>query len=86
MQARPWPVGSVWVTKSMLCSLSHRERERLDFGIKRRGTDGNEIVVSSTYGRLANLFDLNEPGNLKLHDIVAIPVTEIIDFSTEENA
>ncbi len=78
--------GAVWVTKSMLSSLSQRERERLEFGIKRRDMDGNEIVVSSTYGRVVNLVDLNEPGNIKLQDIAAIPVTEIIDFSTEENA
>ncbi len=42
--------------------------------------------MSSTYGRVVNLVDLNEPGNIKLQDIAAIPVTEIIDFSTEENA
>jgi len=77
--------GAVWVTKSMLSSLSHRDRDQLEFGIKRRDTDGNQIVVASTYGWIANLVDLNEPGNLKLQDIAAIPVTEIIDFKPKEN-
>ena len=61
-----------------MTSLSTRERENLDFGIRRKTDDGAEIVTPSTYGRISNLADLDDP--LKLRDIGVLPVTEILNF------
>lgn len=72
--------NSIWATKNMLATLNSKERDRLTYGIRRQGEDGLEILVPATYGRINNLKNLDEPANLKLHDIGALPVTEIIEL------
>ena len=71
--------GAVWATKNLMTSLSSRERDFLDFGIRRQTEDGGELVTPSTYGRISNLADLDDPKNLKLRDIGVLPVTEILN-------
>jgi len=72
--------GAIWASKNLMTSLSTREREHLDFGIRRKTDDGAEMVTPSTYGRISNLADLDDPQNLKLRDIGVLPVTEIFNF------
>ena len=76
--------GSIWATKNMLGSLNAREWEGLTFGIRRRDTNGNLITVGSTYSRLSNLVDLLDPANVKMRDIGALPVTEILDLELDQ--
>lgn len=76
--------GSIWVTKSLVSKLSSKERETLQYGIRRKSDDGQDFVVPSTYSRISNLVDMEDPRNLKLRDIAMLPVAEVLDFEGEE--
>ena len=75
--------GSIWTTKSMLSSLSPREREKVRFGIRRRTESGEEVFVSDLYSRINSLIDLNQGTNNKFLDIAALPITEVVDVGPE---
>ncbi|MEQ1866758.1 MAG: adenylate/guanylate cyclase domain-containing protein [Micropepsaceae bacterium] len=77
--------GSIWMTKAMLSKLSPPERERLQFGIQYdRG--GHLQVVLNSYARMANLIDLNDPGNKKLCDIAGLTVAELFGIQAGAKA
>lgn len=75
--------GSIWVTKQMVAQLTMKERNTIRFGIHRRGEDGSEILIPSTYSRISNLVDLDNPRFEKFRDIAVLPVTEILDVDME---
>jgi class 3 adenylate cyclase len=77
--------GAVWVTKSMLGKLSSKERAGVHFGVRRTGEDGAEIIVPTTYSRISNLVDLENPRYEKFHDIGVLPVTEILDVEPRKS-
>lgn len=76
--------GSVWVTKAMLGQLAAKMRERVSFGIRRRADDGAEVLVQSTYSRVSNLIDLDNPKNHKFRDIAVLPITEVLDVEVDD--
>lgn len=75
--------GSIWVTKQMIAQLTMKERSTIRFGIQRRGEDGSEILIPSTYSRISNLVDLGNLRFEKFRDIAVLPVTEILDVDME---
>ena len=77
--------GAVWVTKSMLGKLSSKERAGVHFGVRRTGEDGAEIIVPTTYSRITNLVDLENPRYEKFQDIGVLPVTEILDVEPRKS-
>ena len=77
--------GALWVTKSMLGKLSSKERAGVHFGVRRTGEDGAEIVVPTTYSRISNLVDLENPRYEKFQDIGVLPVTEILDVEPRKS-
>lgn len=77
--------GSVWATKNFLGKLSPEERRKVRFGIRRRGQEGQEIFVESTYSRVSGLADLNSGKFEKIRDIAALPITEIVEVKVEDN-
>jgi class 3 adenylate cyclase/DNA-binding transcriptional MerR regulator len=77
--------GAIWATKSMIESLSAKDRMSLRFGIRRKtGEYGEEVLVKDTYSRISGIVDLNEGRNYKFHDIATLPVTEIIDLQEQK--
>ena len=76
--------GSIWSTKTMLGSLTPKERAQLRFGIRRMTNNGEEILVKDIYSRISSLVDLNEGRNYKFNDIAMLPVTEIIDIEPSQ--
>ena len=72
--------GTIWVTKNVLGRLSGEERERLTFGVRRQGSDGEEILVGSTFARIGNLVELRQMPDIKYRDVAALPVTEVLDY------
>ncbi|WP_046021202.1 adenylate/guanylate cyclase domain-containing protein [Magnetospira sp. QH-2] len=76
--------GSIWVSKVAVSKLTYKHRQRLHFGIRRRSEDGKEILVDSTFSRIANLVDLNNPKNEKFQDIGTLPVTEVLDMDVPD--
>jgi len=75
--------GTVWVTKNVLGTLPGSEREKLTFGVRRRGNDGEEILVRSTFARIGNLAESRGLQNEKFRDVSALPVTEVLDYVEE---
>ncbi len=71
--------GSIWVTKNMLAKLTAQERSMVHYGIRRESLDGTENLIPSTYSRVSNLVDLENPKYEKFRDIAVLPVTEILD-------
>ncbi len=71
--------GAIWATKGMLGKLSAKERQRVQFGIRRHDAEGREVLVGATYSRIKELAGTGSQHNEKLNDIAALPVTEIID-------
>ncbi len=72
--------GTVWATKDLLGKLSTEERQRISYGIRGKNQEGQEILVPSSYTRIAELLDLSVPKHDRLRDIAMLPVTEIIDI------
>ncbi len=73
--------SSIWVTKNLIATMISSDRDKITYGIRRESADGQETLVPSTFSRISNLIDLNDPRNLKLNDIGVLPVTEIIDMA-----
>ncbi|MCF7821183.1 MAG: adenylate/guanylate cyclase domain-containing protein [Mariprofundaceae bacterium] len=70
--------GSIWATKNVLSKLTPTEREEVRFGIKRQSEDG-QVLIPSSYSRISNLIDMDNPRYEKMRDIGADPVAEIFD-------
>ncbi|MBY0575196.1 MAG: hypothetical protein K2P67_01160 [Gallionellaceae bacterium] len=72
--------GAIWATKNLLGKLPEKERQRVQFGIRRQDAEGREMLVGASYSRIAELANLNAPHNGRLSDIAALPVTEIMEI------
>jgi adenylate cyclase len=77
--------GKIWATKNLLSKLAHQKRATVDFGITRKGEDGNEHFVASSYSQLGAMVDLSGERYEKLRDIAMLPITEIrsVDLSAK---
>jgi len=73
--------GSIWITKNMLGKLSTRERDTIEYGIRRKSEDGAEIIISETFSRVSNLVDLDNPRYEKFRDIAVLAVAEVLDIT-----
>lgn len=69
--------GTIWATKNLLSKLEHEKRATVDFGITRKGGDGQEHFVASSYSQLGSMVDLSAERHEKLRDIAMLPITEI---------
>ena len=69
--------GTIWATKNILSKLAHQKRATVDFGITRKGEDGQEHFVASSYSQLGSMVDLSCERYEKLRDIAMLPITEI---------
>jgi class 3 adenylate cyclase len=72
--------GSIWATKSLIGKLSAEERARLQFGVRRRGPEGREIFVPSSFSQVSTLLEQEGAGMEKLRDIANLTITEIIEI------
>jgi class 3 adenylate cyclase len=69
--------GMIWATKNLLSKLAHQKRAGVDFGITRKGEDGQDHFVASSYSQLGAMLDLSSERYEKLRDIAMLPITEI---------
>jgi len=73
--------GAIWATKNLLGKLPTKERQRVKFGIRHQDAEGREVFVGAFYSRITELAHLNDSAhNVKLNDIAALPVTEIMEI------
>ncbi len=75
--------GSIWMTKNMISSLTQSERDKLEYGIKRKTNENSEIKVISTYSRISNLVDQDNPLFQKYKDISTLAVAELFDIHVD---
>jgi len=69
--------GTIWATKNLLGKLAHQKRAAVEFGIARKGGDGQDHFVASSYSQLGAMVDLSSERYEKLRDIAMLPITEI---------
>lgn len=69
--------GAIWATKNLISKLTQEERNRIEFGITRRGEGGQEQFVASSYSQLEALVDLGSERYEKLREIATLPITEV---------
>ncbi len=69
--------GTIWATKNLLSKLAQQKRANVDFGITRKGADGEDHFVASSYSQLGSMVDLSNERHEKLRDIAMLPITEI---------
>jgi class 3 adenylate cyclase len=69
--------GTIWATKNLLGKLAHQKRVAVEFGITRKGEDGQHHFIASSYSQLGAMVDLNCERYEKLRDIAMLPITEI---------
>ena len=69
--------GTIWATKNLLSKLPQHKRALIDFGITRKGADGQDHFVASSYSQVNAMVDLSCERYEKLRDIAMLPITEI---------
>lgn len=67
--------GRIWATKNLVSKLTPAERERIEYGIQRKGID-QEVFIENTYAQVNTLHEKDDPRAYKLQDITCA-VTEI---------
>ncbi|MFM2434080.1 MAG: hypothetical protein RL063_59 [Pseudomonadota bacterium] len=71
--------GRIWATKNLVSKLTHEERERVEYGIQRKGID-QEVFIANTYAQVGTICEKDDPRAMKLQDITSCAVTEIRDI------
>ena len=78
--------GAVWATRNLVGKLRPEERQRLKYGVTRKGKDGRELLVLSIFSRVEDLLGA-PPADGEAHAAIArLPVTEILDIAPDPAA
>lgn len=72
--------STIWASKSLVSKLAPEERRKLRYGIRRRDSEGVEVLVEATFSPVSALADPARHGD-KLRDIAGMAVTEIVEVS-----
>ncbi|MDD5249475.1 MAG: adenylate/guanylate cyclase domain-containing protein [Rhodocyclaceae bacterium] len=73
--------GSIWATKSLVGKLSREIREKVQYGVSRRGADGRDTFVTSSFAMVSSLQEQSGEHNEKLRDIATLPITQIVEVA-----
>lgn len=73
--------GSIWATKSLVSKLPRGIREKVRYGVNRRGADGRDTFVASSFAMVSSLIEQTGERNEKLRDIATLPIAEIVEVS-----
>lgn len=74
--------AAVWATKSLVSKLPADDRAKLRYGVRRRGPDGQDVFVGSSFAMVSTLIDQDNPKSGKLKDIATLPIAEIVEISS----
>jgi class 3 adenylate cyclase/DNA-binding transcriptional MerR regulator len=72
--------GSIWASKSLIGKMTGKERERVNYGVRRRSPDGRELFVSSSFTFVEKLLEQDGVRLEKLKDIATLAITEIVSI------
>jgi len=68
--------GRIWATKNLVSKLSPSDRERIQYGVQRKGID-QEVFVENSYAQVSSLYEKDDAKAIKFQDIASCAVTEI---------
>lgn len=71
--------GAIWATKNLLGKLKADERQRLTYGVRRKNSNGQEVLVSAVFADVEALAD--PAAGERLREIARLPITEIVDIA-----
>lgn len=67
--------GAIWASKNLLGKLSPEDRQRLRYGVRRKGSDGQHVFVPHVFSNVRRRDGLKEAALL--------PIAEIVDISPQ---
>ena len=76
--------GAVWATKNLIGKLTAQERQRLKYGVRRRNSDGQEVLVSAVFSDVEAMADPAAGPGERLREIARLPITEIVDIAESD--
>lgn len=74
--------GTIWVTRNLMGKLAPHERDRLQYGVRRKRHDGQEVFVPASFARVETLADARA-GDEGLKPIARLPIAEVIDIAPD---
>lgn len=74
--------GTIWATKNLIGKLTTGERQRLTYGVRRKNSNGQEVLVSAVFSDVEALAD--PAAGERLREIARLPITEIVDIAESD--
>jgi len=69
--------GAIWATKDLLAKLAPQEKQRLRWGVHRRGADGHAVLVPAVFSTADRLAEPGAAPDL-WRGLAGLPITEIV--------
>jgi len=69
--------GAIWITRGLVDRLGALERQRVQYGVPRRGADAGQPRVLASFARLQDL----AAGSVVPPSLADLPVTELFDLA-----
>lgn len=76
--------GSIWASKSLIGKMEAKERDRVNYGVRRRAPDGREHFVASSFSFVSSLLEQDGMRLEKMKDIATLAITEIVGISSTQ--
>lgn len=70
--------GTIWASKNLIGKMPTKDRDRINFGVRRRSPDGREHFVASSFSLVSSLLEQDGMRMEKMKDIATLAITEII--------
>jgi class 3 adenylate cyclase len=72
--------GAIWATKNLLGKLSAGERERIRYGVRRKGPDGQHVFVPHVFSNVRRRGGHTAAGGEGHKDAPLLPIAEIVEI------
>ena len=73
--------GSIWASKNLIGKMPTKDKDRVNFGVRRRSPDGREHFVASSFSLVSSLLEQDGSRKEKMKDISTLAITEIVGIS-----
>jgi class 3 adenylate cyclase len=74
--------GAIWATKNLLGKLSAEERQRVRYGVRRKGSEGQHVFVPHVFSNIRRRSGHAAGGGEAAKDVALLPIAEIVEIST----
>ena len=73
--------GAIWATKNLLGKLSAEERQRIRYGVRRKGADGQHVFIPHVFSNVRRRGNHTAGGGEAHKDAALLPIAEIVEIS-----